>query len=1098
MRAPPPSVTDMSRPTTHGHSATSGTGEREPAAAPPSVRALPLLATQRRLWLMEELEPGTAAYNVVMPIRLRGQLAPEALEHSLSELVARHESLRTSFGTLDGEPAQYVAGSAPLRLVHEDVSRLAVEIRDHDAGSLVDEDARMPFNLSTAPLLRARLVRLAPRDHLLILTAHHLVIDGWSQRILFKELGELYRAAVDGAAFPLAPVDLCYSEYVHRQWQSADPRELGQKREHWRRQLAGAPPLLELPGDRPRPMNRSTAGARRTRPLSEELKASIERFARGERVTVFMVMLAAFNVILGRYARTDDVVVGTPMAGRLAPDTTSLVGFFVNTVPLRTSLAGDPSFRELLVRVRETTLAAHANQALPFEQLVDEIRPERSLSHTPIVQITLALDRHDVQPLQLPGIRSQLLAPDNPPVRFDLEVTISDTPEELLWEACYRTDLLEEATIDRLLASYETLLEAAIADPERPVHELPLVGARDTRRILRHFNRTRAPYPDTLCVHDLVAAQAARTPDAIAIVHRGRRLGYRALDQRANRLAEQLRDRGVGRGSVVAVFVERSPEMIVAQLAVLKCGAAYVPLDTSYPAERVAFILDDCQATVLIGDPGLGLARSAAVVPVGFDGIDPPAGARRSEATTDDVAYVIYTSGSTGRPKGAEITHRGLVNLIAWHNRAYGITPEDRATQVAATAFDASVWEIWPYLSVGASVHLADDRAYASTEELARWLIEERITVTFLPTPLAELVLDEPALVDSSLRYMLTGGDTLRRRPPKKLPFALVNHYGPSEATVVTTAITVEAGGHGEPPIGRPIDNVQVFVLDDRLRPVPVGVPGELHVAGVGLARRYLGRPELTSERFIPNPFSTEAGARLYRTGDLVRWRDDGALEFLGRRDQQVKLRGFRVELGEIEAALMEHQSIAETAVAVRDDSGQRRLVAYIVARDGGAPAVSDLRQCLGARLPSYMIPSDFVTVPALPLSPNGKVDRSALPAPSVAPGGGGPTGSPPRDRLEAELLELWRGLLGVDSVAIDDDFFAVGGNSLLATRLVAGVRAQHGVSLTVSSVFEHTTLREFADHMRAKLASGQRQPPPIRRAKAASGRYGRWNPRSA
>jgi amino acid adenylation domain-containing protein len=1069
---------------------TDGTGVAiEPMA---QTKVLPPSLAQRRVWFTEQLNPGTGAYNVPVTLRLRGRLAPEVLARSLSELVARHEPLRTSFPAVDGQPVQCIGALESLQLARDDLVALSATMGERAAEALAAAEARAAFDLSVAPLLRARLVRLARDDHWLLLTAHQLVVDDRSLAIIFDELGALYQAFSAGGESPLAPLKIQYGDYALWEREQMTPSALAEDRAYWQQQLAGAPPLLELPTDHPRPSRSATAGALTERRLPAGLRSDLEQFARDEGATVFMVLLAAFQLLLGRYARCDDIVVGCPITGRVRSETEPLVGCFVNTLALRTSLAGDPSFHDLLGRVRETTLTAYEHQNLRFEQLVAAIPPERHASHSPLVQVTFALERQRTDPLGLPGVSSELLPARNPRVRFDVELTVTEASDGLRLAARYRTDLFEAKTIERFLAHYHTILGSAMGAPDDPANSLPWLAGQEREELLRDYNATSAPYPGELCLHELVAAQAARTPDAVAIIHGDRQLDYRTLEKRANQLAHELRQRGVRPDSTVAICVERRPEMVIGQLAILKAGGAYVPLDPTHPAERLAFMLEDCKPALLLTQRDLAEKLASSSIPtihVDTDVIAQPTTPPPTDTTPETLAYIIYTSGSTGRPKGVEIRHRGLTNLIAWHQRAYAVTNEDRATQIAATTFDASIWELWPYLTAGACVHLADDQVYASSEALVRWLIDNRITISFLPTPLAEVVLDEPALANTSLRYLLTGGEALRRRPPAGLPFVLVNHYGPSEATVVTTAIDVpsEADGVREPPIGRPIANVRVFVLDDSLRPVPVGVPGELLVGGVGLARGYLRRPALTAERFIPDAFSAEPGARLYRTGDLVRWRADGALEFLGRLDQQVKLRGFRIELGEIEAALLAQDPIAEAVVVLHQDDGEPRLIAYLVARDR-APSSVELREQLSVRLPSYMVPAAFVTLAALPMTANGKLDRRALPAPAPLERASQASYLPPRDQLESDLVDVWQQLLGVQPIGMEDDFFALGGSSLLATRLIARVRSMYAISLAMSGLVEHPTVAGMAACLRRTLAGERRELPLTRVTRSSLG----------
>ncbi|MFL5357820.1 amino acid adenylation domain-containing protein, partial [Archangium sp.] len=748
---------------------------------------------------------------------------------------------------------------------------------------------------------------------------------------------------------------------------------------------------------------------------------------------------------------------------------------------LRTKLDGNPTFRELLSRVRETALGAYAHQDVPFEKLVEELRPERDLSRTPLFQVMFTLQNTPRQELSLPGLTLRGVEAGNEVAKFDLTLSVSERPDGLMAGLSYNTDLFEEATAARMLSHLRVLLEGLTGDPAQRLSELPLLSGTERHQLLVAWNDTAAPCPPDLFVHEQVAARAGAAPDSLAVASAEERLTYAELDRRANRLAQHLRALGVGPETRVGVLLERSVDMVTSLLATLKAGGAYVPLDTAYPRERLRYMLEDSAARVLLTRTGLAQRHSL----VSTDGMtvvcldtDAEHIARRPDsapgaaATADTLAYVIYTSGSTGRPKGVQISHGSLANLVAWHQRTYALTPRDRGTQLAGTAFDASVWELWPYLATGAGIHLPTEEVRTSPEALVQWLTTEGITVSFLPTPLAEAVLEVNWPERSALRALLTGGDRLRRRPRPGTGFRLVNHYGPTESTVVTTCAEVSVQAEaGLPPIGRPIANTEVYVLDASLRPVPVGVAGELCIGGRGLARGYLGQPALTAERFIPHPFSTTPGARLYRTGDVVRYLPDGSLEYVGRQDEQVKVRGFRIELGEIEWALAQFPRVQEAVVLAREDvPGDKRLVAYVAATEPLDTAA--LRTFLRERLPEYMVPSAFVTLEVLPLTPNGKVDRKALPAPDSAPSQ--TEHIAPRTPTEELLAGIWSRLLGARQVGVTDSFFELGGHSLLATQAVNRIRAAFGVELPLRALFEAPTVAALASRVDFAVRTGR------------------------
>ncbi len=1007
--------------------------------------ASPLSFAQQRLWFLDRLEPGSHAYNMLLDLAWVGPLDPAVLALALAEVVRRHAALRTTFEVPSGssEPVQSVRPAAGWKLPRIDLGAMFAAWREVEAARLARAEVCRAFDLERGPLLRTVLLRLEPAGHRLLATFHHIVADGLSMEILQRELGALYPAFSAGRPSPLPPLPVQYPDFAvwQRRWLSGE--ELERQLAWWRGCLSSAAPVLELPTDRPRPAVWSHRGGVESAALPADLVDRFERLGRRHGATAFMTLLGAFAVLLHRYTHQEVLVVGAPVAGRGRPEVAGLIGLFVNTLALPVSLEGDPPFDELLARVRETALAAYAHQDLPFEKLVAELVPKRDLSRTPLVQVVFAA--HDApEPVRggddvLIGVGEEV---HSGTAKFDLSLHVGRSDGATGVWAEYGTDLFDPATIRRLLGHYHRLLEgiAGVGGDRLRVSDLPLLDTAEREQVLAAWNRTASEI-QVEPVHRLFFEWAERTPEAIAIAWADGSLTYRELARRGRELANRLRHLGVGLESVVALSMERSHDLLTAALAVLEAGGAYLPIDPAWPEERRRFILENSGAVLLPE-----LERGA---PWGSE-------VRLGEIPPGALAYVIYTSGSTGRPKGTELCHRGLSGLIAWHRRAYELVPEDRTTLLASPGFDASVWESWAALTAGAAVYIPPREVVLAPAALLRWMADQRITVSFLPTPLAEAVLSEPLPAGLCLRVLLTGGDRLMRRPAPDLPFALVNHYGPTECTVVATAGRVEPAGAGAPDIGSPIANTRVFILDTRQQPVPLGVPGELCLAGEGLARGYRYRPELTAASFVPDPFGV--GERLYRTGDLARRWLGGEIEFLGRLDHQVKIRGFRIELGEIEAVLGRHPGVSAAAVLVREGRIGAWYVPAELPAGGSTPTLEDLAAAMRRDLPEYMVPAWFEPLAALPLTASGKVDRRAL-------GGMTPaaltllSGRAPGTPVEEAVAAAWSELLGVEEVGATDDFFALGGHSLMAARLVAGLTDRLGVDLPLRAIFEEPTV---------------------------------------
>jgi amino acid adenylation domain-containing protein len=1076
-----PTVAEMAR-------AVEDERRRELAVLPPVVptgrtEPPPLSFAQERLWFLDQLRPGEISYNLPFALRLRGALDVDALERSLGEIVRRHDALRTVFQEQNGTPRQVVVPFGGFRLTRKDLSHLPADAREAGVQrELVAETTARPFDLSTGPLFRVSLLRLGAEEHVLLLSQHHIVSDGWSMGVLYRELSALYEAYREGRPSPLPELPVQYADYAVWQREQLQGEVLDRQISYWRERLAGAPELLELPTDRPRPRVQTYRGATVPVELSSELLERLQALARSEGATLYMTLLGAFQVLLSKYSGSEDIVVGSPIAGRTRREVEDLIGFFINTLVLRTDLSGDPSFREVLRRAREVTLGAYAHQEVPFERLVAELQPERSLSHTPLFQVILTLQTAGGGLDALPGLEVSPVQAERVSAKFDLSLELTPTSHGLRGGLTYPTDLFERGTVQRMLGHLEQVLEQVAADADVRLSELELLGQAERALVLEEWNRTAAEYPADRCIHELFEAQAARTPDAVAVRFEDESLTYAELNARANRLAHHLRGRGVGPEVRVGVLMERSLEMVVSLLAVLKAGGAYVPLDPGLPAERLAYVLDDSATPVLLTrkTPCGALPVLEGVEVVSLDCAAERLAAEPAEnpaggAGADSLAYVIYTSGSTGRPKGVMNQHRGVVNRLVWMQAQFGIGADDVVLQKTPFGFDVSVWEFfWP-LQQGATLVMARPDGHRDPLYLQEVIEREGVTtVHFVPSMLQQFVEAVEAGRCASLRNVVCSGEAL---PPALVdrfyerfagPVVLTNLYGPTEAAVDVSCWTCPRdGAAGVVPIGRPVWNTQLYVLDAALRPLPVGVPGEMYIGGVQVARGYQGRAALTAERFVPDPFSVQPGARLYRTGDRARWRADGAIEYLGRLDHQVKVRGFRIELGEVEAALRQARGVTDCAVVVREDeTGDRRLVAYVV----GEAEAEALRDRLRRSLPEYMVPSAFVALDALPLTPNGKLDRKALPAPELA--SAEERYEAPADETEQALAEIWAEMLRVDRVGRRDNFFELGGHSLSAAQMVSRVRQVLEVKVTVDELFTRPVLKDFAQRvMDAQLA---------------------------
>jgi amino acid adenylation domain-containing protein len=1067
-----------------------GLEEARRAELPPIERAdraaaLPLSFAQQRLWFLERLGSGGAAYHIPVRLRLRGELDRTALARALDRIVARHEALRTTVAEVDGEPAQRIApaGESAFRLLDHDLG----EHPDADAElrRLIAEEATAPFDLERGPPVRGRLIRLEADDHVLLVTMHHIVSDGWSMGVLTRELSALYGAFHGGEPDPLPPLPIQYADYAAWQRRWVDGEVLREQSEYWTTTLAGTPELLELPADHPRPARQDFAGAAAGVLLDEALTAGLKALGRRHGTTPFMTLLAGWSVVLGRLSGRQDVVIGTPTANRGRSEIEGLIGLFVNTLALRLDLSGTPTVAELLGRVKERALSAQHHQDIPFEQVVELVQPARSLAHSPLFQVMFTWQNAGESRLELPGLTlAPLSGAARTAARFDLSLTLQDAGGRIAGSMEYATALFEKETVERSLGYLRRVLEAMAADELQRVEALPLLPESERRQVLEGWNATEAASPVGSCLHELFEAQAERTPDVAAVVFKGETLTYAALNARANRLAHHLHGLGVGPDVRVGVCVERGLEMVVGVLGVLKAGGAYVPLDPEYPEDRLRYVLQDSAPAALLTQASLAerfAGVETRVVALDADASSwadqPDANPVRAGLTPDHLAYVIYTSGSTGRPKGVMNLHRGVVNLLWSMRAAVPMQAGERLVAVTTLAFDISVLELFLPLLCGARVEVLA-RAAVSDPARLRDALSGRGTV-LQATPATWRLLVESGWEGGDELRALSGGEALpadlAARVRERVG-ALWNVYGPTETTIWSSAQPVEpaAAERGPVPIGAPVANTRIYVLDAAGGPVPVGVAGELHIGGAGVARGYLGRAALTAERFVPDAFSNEPGARMYQTGDVGRWSRGGRLEYVGRNDAQVKVRGYRIELGEIEARLCEHPSVRETVVLAREDApGDRRLVAYVV---GDATEAEALRAHLSERLPEYMAPAAYVRLEAMPLTPNGKVDRKALPAPE-GDAYAARAYQAPEGETEQALAEIWSDVLQVQSVGRWDNFFDLGGHSLRAVRVVSRIRQALGVEVALGEMFVRPVLADFARTLEAAVRT---ELPPI------------------
>ncbi len=1053
------------------------------------VFVFPVSFAQQRLWFLDQLIPDNSIYNVPTVIRLKGLLNLTALEKTFNEIVRRHETLRTTFIVLDGQPLQAIKPSLTIPISILDLCLLPDDQTEVEARRIITAEIEHPFDLSSGPLVRVKLLILSNTEHILLLNMHHIICDDWSIGVLIRELGMLYTAFVKNQPSPLLKLPLQYADFAHWQREWLQGEVLQTQLTYWQQQLNGIS-MLHLPTDKPRSAIQSYQGATQFFELPKKLTDALEKLSQQEGVTFFMTLLAAFKTLLYRYTYQEYIAVGSPIANRNRSEIEGLIGFFVNTLVLRSNLSGNPSFRELLGRVREVTLGAYSQQDLPFDKLVEELHPERNLSHHPLFQVVFSFQNAPMSALELPGLMPSLVNIDFKKTRFDLELHLWKCSDDFrsLWGTnweysegirgviVYNTDVFEKATITRMLEHFKTLLSSIVANPEQRIENLPLLNEAELHQVLVEWNNTKTDYPYDKCIHQLFEEQVQHHPDSIALIFGNEQITYQELNTRSNKLARYLQKIGVGSEILVGICISQSIEMIVCLLGILKAGGAYLPLDSSYPQERLKFMLEDAQVSILLTQENLLKSFECFLNPIVCIDKDWEIITQENKnnleigVISNNLAYVIYTSGSTGKPKGVAITHKA-VNRLVCNTNYIKLSPSDKIAQASNTSFDAATFEIWGALLNGAQLVGVSKDVILSPHELALQLQQKEISVLFLTTALFQQIARDVPQAFASLRYLLFGGEVVNIRWVKKIfkygaPNNLIHVYGPTENTTFSSYYHIQELPDSATfvPIGCPINNTQTYILDNHLQPLPIGVIGELYIAGDGLAREYLNHTELTAEHFITNHFSNNLKTRIYKTGDLARYLPDGNIEFLGRIDNQVKIRGFRIELSEIEAVLSQHPAVRETVVIADEDIPDNKyLVAYIVLNVAKVSRfASTLRDFLKEKLPEYMVPTAYVVMESIPLTANGKVDRRALPRPDIVTFDRYDYVAP-RSQVEKLLAELWAKILGKEQVGVYENFFELGGHSLLATQLISRIRDTFQIDVTVRNLFEAPTIEQFA-----------------------------------
>ena len=1055
---------------------------------PDIAQVHPLSYGQKDLWFLWQLSPQSHNYNVSFSVRIYSKVDLTIWQQVFQALRERHPLLRSTFPKLGQQPIQQLHQHQDLDFLQIDASSWSEE----ELNKKVVAAHRYPFNLETEPVMRVRWFTCSEQDHIMLLTIHHIALDGWSCNLVATELPQLYQAQLNGIEASLPPLQYSYQDYVSWQRELIEGEEGEQLWNYWQQKLSRELPVLNLPTDRPRPPIQTDNGGSYPFKLSEKLTGQLKELAQTEGATLYMTLLAAFQVLLYRYTGQEDILVGSPTyGGRSKEEFASIVGYFVDSVVMRADLSGSLSFRDFLSQVRQTVLGALAHQDYPFALLVEKLKVERDSSRSPLFQASFVLQKflesQDQQKvffsrektlMKWAGLEVEAFLLDQYESQYDLLLEMFGEDSSLVGFLKYNADLFDEQTIARMVGHFQNLLEGIVNDPQQRVTVLPLMKEPELEQILVEWNNTKTDYPKDKCIHQLFEEQVEKNPDAVAVVFEEQKLTYCQLNSKANQLAHHLQTLGVKPETLVGICVERSVEMVVGILAILKAGGAYVPLDPNYPTSRLKYMVEDAQLSIILTQEKWQnhlLDTKASVICLDTDEEIINQQSQQipeNQVTANQLAYVIYTSGSTGQPKGVTIPHQGLLNLVFWHQRTFEVKSSDKASQIAGVGFDASVWEIWPYLSAGACLHLVNSEIRLSPEALRNWLISEQITISFVPTPLLENLCSLEWPAQTKLRTVLTGGDKLHKYPSVALPFRVFNNYGPTENTVVTTSGLVVSGQEGStlPPIGKPISNTKVYILDKNFQPVPIGVAGEIHIGGNSLATGYHNRPQLTAEKFITNPFDKSQATKLYKTGDLARYIPDGNIEFIGRIDQQVKIRGFRIEIGEIEALVSQYPDVKENVVIAQSvPAGDKRLVVYIVPKQESTQDTSlipQIRQFLKQKLPEYMIPAAFVLLDAFPLTPNGKIDRRALPVPDTVPSGISTAYVTPQTETEQLLAKIWQEVLQVEKVGIHDNFFELGGHSLLTIKVHTKLQKIYAQDISIVKLFQHPNISEFSKYL--------------------------------
>ena len=1057
----------------------------------PNSEPAPLSFGQEQLWFLSQIQDNTT-YNLPLALQISGSLNISVLEQVITEIVRRHEILRTNFQQIEGKNLQVIRPEINISLQVINLDQITAKQQLKNVERLINQETDKIFNLSEDDLFQSTLYQLNQNSYILLLNMHHIISDGWSIGILLQELSTLYGAYLAGNKSPLPDLQIQYADYAIWQKEKFTSEIREKQLNYWKQQLADIPPLLELPTDKPRPPIQSFRGGIWEFSINSNLSQKIRTLTQQSDATLFMTMLAAFVILLYRCSGQDDILIGSPMAGRNRQEIQSLIGYFVNTVVLRTKLTGNPNFREILNQVRQVATDAHNYQDIPYNQVVEALNPQRNLSYNPVFQILFDLQHSLTDKLQLPGLTLQPFLGEHSTSKFDLSLIIEDKGTELIgaWE--YSSDLFTQEAISRITENFQTLLNGIVNNPETPINQLPIISAFEQQQILEKWNNTQQDYPESFCIHELFTQQVIKTPDAIAVKFGNQQLTYTQLNQKANQLANYLQNCGVTSEVLVGLYLERSLDILIAILAILKAGGAYLPLDPKYPQTRLTDILNDSQVSIILTQEKL-LTSLSSPLPRGETPLTPYQGkiilldtdltiisqqnieTPISAIKPDNLAYVIYTSGSTGKPKGVMITHQNIVNHATSIIDKYQINSHDRILQFTTFIFDVAAEEIFPAWLSGATLIICPQEMVTNLIEFSQFLAQESLTVVNLPTPYwQEWVLEidrKVSQIPDSLRLVITGSDQVlpeklalwqKLVTEKRQNIQWINAYGLTETTITSTVyqlpVNYQLNTTHSVPIGRPIANTEIYILDQNLQPVPIGIPGELHIGGAGLARGYLNRKQLTNEKFISNPISSSKSSRLYKTGDLARYLPDGNIEFLGRIDYQVKIRGFRIELGEIEAVLAQHPLVKSSAVIVREiQPGNKQLVAYVVTEDH-SNIQQDLRSFLKQNLPDYMLPAFFVRLAELPLTPTGKINRRALSA-LMLELNHEIDYILPRNPLEQKLAEIWCQVLGLEKVSVEENFFNLGGHSLATIQIISRIRETLKIDLPLQYLFTEPTI---------------------------------------